>query len=162
MMGIATMANPAPTHLWIIGGIAFLWNGVFLMSDFVINQIAEPGYHAFAAETLGIPASAVTAYYAAWPLWAVAAWAIAVFGATIGAILLLIRSRFAFHAFCAGLIGSPIMGAFVISFPMPRTAGDIAMEFSEQIQPVFWRIEWLIFAAIIIYAYRLSASDVLE
>jgi hypothetical protein len=162
MMGIATMANPAPTHLWIIGGIAFLWNGVFLMSDFVINQIAEPGYHAFAAETLGIPASAVTAYYAAWPLWAVAAWAIAVFGATIGAILLLIRSRFAFHAFCAGLIGSLIMGAFVISFPMPRTAGDIAMEFSEQIQPVFWGIEWLIFAAIIIYAYRLSASDVLE
>jgi hypothetical protein len=149
-------------HLWMIGGIAFLWNGVFLLSDFVLNQIADPGYQAFASDVLGIPVSAVTGYYAAWPLWAVAAWAIAVFGATIGAALLLLRSRFAFHAFCAGLIGSVIMGAFVISFPMPRTAGDMAMEFSEQIQPVFWVIEWLIFAAIIFYAHRLSASQVLE
>ncbi len=71
-------------------------------------------------------------------------------------------SRFAFHAFCAGLFGSVVMGAFVISFPMPRTAGDMAMEFSEQIQPVFWVIEWLIFAAIIFYTHRLSASEVLE
>ena len=45
---------------------------------------------------------------------------------------------------------------------MPRTAGDMAMEFSEQVQPMFWVIEWLIFAAIIFYAYRLSASEVLE
>ena len=46
------------------------------------------------------------AYFESFPMWAVAFWAIGVFGGLIGCLLLLLRNRLAFHAFVASLIGT--------------------------------------------------------
>lgn len=156
------MANPAPMHLWVIGGIAFLWNAALNLSDFLLIQIADPSYLAYIAESARIPAGGVAAYYALWPWWATAGWGVAAFGATIGAILLLLRSRFAVHAFCAGLVGSIIAGAFMSNAPFPRTAGDMEMQFLVEITPYLWAVEWVIFLAFIVYARHLAVRRVLE
>src|SRR5690606_12077738 len=45
------------------------------------------------------------AHYASYPVWMDIAWPVGVFGSLIGSILLLLRSRYAFHAFVISLIG---------------------------------------------------------
>jgi hypothetical protein len=156
------MKRPAPVHLWIIGGIAFLWNAALNLSDFLLIQIGDPAYHAYIAEVAQIPVEGVGAYYALWPWWATVGWGAAAFGATIGAILLLLRSRFAVHAFCAGLIGSIIAGVFTSNAPFPRTAGDMGMQIAVEITPYIWAVEWVIFFVFILYARHLTLRQVLE
>jgi hypothetical protein len=46
------------------------------------------------------------AYFESFPLWAVAFWAIGVFGGVIGCLLLLFKNRFAFHVLLASAIGT--------------------------------------------------------
>ena len=45
-------------------------------------------------------------YFASFPLWAVAFWAIGVFGGVIGCLLLLLENRLAFHVLLASVIGA--------------------------------------------------------
>ncbi len=45
-------------------------------------------------------------YFESFPLWAVALWAIGVFGGAIGCLLLLLKSRLAFHVLLASMIGA--------------------------------------------------------
>ena len=45
-------------------------------------------------------------YFESFPWWAVAFWAIGVFGGVIGCLLLLLKNRLAFHVLLASLIGS--------------------------------------------------------
>ena len=156
------MTKPAPVHLWIIGGIAFLWNAALNLSDFLLIQIGDPAYHAYIAEAARIPVEGVGAYYALWPWWATAGWGAAAFGATIGAILLLLRSRLAVHAFCVGLAGSVIAGIFVSNAPFPRTAGDWEMQLLVDLTPYFWAVEWVVYLAFILYARHLTVRQVLE
>jgi len=45
-------------------------------------------------------------YFESFPWWAVAFWAITVFGGVIGCLLLLLRNRLAFHVLLASVIGA--------------------------------------------------------
>jgi hypothetical protein len=46
------------------------------------------------------------AYFESFPLWAVAFWAIGVFGGVIGCLLLLLKNRLAFRVLLASVIGT--------------------------------------------------------
>ena len=85
-----------PWHLWVVGVLALLWNagGAF---DYVMTQTRNADYlAAFTPEQLD--------FFFGFPVWVNAAWAIAVWGAVLGSILLLLRSRFAVSVFWVSLV----------------------------------------------------------
>lgn len=89
-----------PRHLWVVGGIALLWNAFGAM-DYVMTQTKNEAYmSSFTPEQLE--------FFYGFPAWVVAAWAIAVWGGVIASVLLLARKRFAVQAFLASLIAMAI------------------------------------------------------
>ena len=87
-----------PWHLWLIGIIGGLWSVMGVIS-FMLTQM-----HVEAVMSRYPPQQ--RAYFESFPLWAVAFWAISVFGGVIGCLLLLLKNRFAFHALLASVIGA--------------------------------------------------------
>jgi hypothetical protein len=86
-----------PVHLWIVGVISLLWNfgGVY---DYVMTEMGNADYLAmFTPEQ--------RAYFENFPAWMVAFWALGVWGAFAGSILLLFRSRHAMMAFALSILG---------------------------------------------------------
>ena len=83
-----------PWHIWAVGIVAFLW---YAMGAATI-QLAQ------LAMLPGLDAGEI-AYYAAKPLWLVAATAIGTYGSVLGSVLLLLRSRAADVVFGLSLAG---------------------------------------------------------
>src|SRR5687768_11459272 len=80
-----------PLHLWIVGVIALLWNA-FGCLDYILTQTNNADYLAqFTNEQ--------RAYMESFPMWNEAAWAVGVWAALLGSLLLLLRSRWAVTAF---------------------------------------------------------------
>ncbi|MCC7268785.1 MAG: hypothetical protein IT546_15805 [Caulobacteraceae bacterium] len=88
-----------PWHLWVVGVVSALWNG-FGVYDYLCTKMQGEAYLSGMGMT-----EAQIAHYAAYPFWMNAAWAIGVWGSLIGSLLLLARSKFAFHAFVLSAIG---------------------------------------------------------
>jgi hypothetical protein len=98
-----------PWHLWLIGIIGALWNSMGVIS-FVLTQMqVEAVMSQFPPQQ--------REYFESFPLWAVAFWAIGVFGGVIGCLLLLLENRLAFHVLLASAIGaivSTLGGLFLL------------------------------------------------
>jgi hypothetical protein len=111
-----TMKAATPWHLWAVGGISLLWNA-FGGYDFVMSMTQGETYWRASGMT-----DAMIAYYNAMPAWMYAPWVLGVWGAVAGSILLLLRSRFAVHAFALSLIGalvSLLYGLVIDKAPPP-------------------------------------------
>ena len=141
--------HTTPRHVWVVGGIALLWNAFGAM-DYVMTQTKNEAYmSSFTPEQLE--------FFYGFPAWVVAAWAIAVWGGVVGSVLLLVRKRFAVQAFLASLIGMVITtfhnyvlssgfevaGDFVLSAPAEeQTFQDgsvaVARRILNQIRPPGW------------------------
>jgi len=104
-----------PWHLWLIGLLSLLWNagGAF---DYLMMKTGNAAY-------LAQLTAAQRAFYEGYPLWVNIAWGLGVWGAVLGSLLLLLRSRLAIHAFALSLLGMAgnFAWGFVIS-PTPMTA----------------------------------------
>ena len=98
-----TVTARAPAHLWIVGALALLWNA-FGCYDYVMTRMRNTEY--FEGMMPGTDPDAVLAYIDSFPVWAQAGWGFGVWGGLAGAILLLIRNRYAVWAFALSLIGS--------------------------------------------------------
>ncbi|MEP3050582.1 MAG: hypothetical protein ABJP48_11380 [Erythrobacter sp.] len=101
----------APWHLWVVGVLTLLWNSVggFSYTMTRLGKLAD----------LGMTADQI-AYFDSHPAWANAIWAMGVWGAIAGSILLLLRSRWAVTALLiavVGLIGSNIFQYFLTQTP---------------------------------------------
>lgn len=93
-------AKQTPWHLWVISGIALLWNAMGAF-DYVMTQTGNEAYmSSFTPEQL--------AFFYGFPPWVVAAWAIAVWGGVLGALLLLLRRRLAVGVFLISLVAMVI------------------------------------------------------
>lgn len=110
-------AQPAPTpkHLWAIGILSLLWNA-FGAYDYAMSHIGGLAYF----ESMGLDAAAF-AWFEAFPAWATAAWAIGVWVSVAGAILLLLRSRYAAPAFLLSLLGSLVSFAYQFTSDRPAS-----------------------------------------
>jgi hypothetical protein len=87
----------APLHFWIVSVLSLLWNAVGAF-DYSATQLRVESYmSAFTPEQLE--------YFYSFPAWAVACWAIGVWGALLGSIGLLLRQRWAVWAFGASILG---------------------------------------------------------
>jgi hypothetical protein len=92
-----------PWHLWLVGVIALLFNAIGVF-DFVMSMAQGATYMASAGMT-----PAQIEHYQEMPAWMTAVWAIGVWGAMLGSVLLLLRSKLAFPVFAVSL------GAFLLS-----------------------------------------------
>lgn len=87
----------APWHLWLVGAIAVLFNAIGVF-DFVMSMAQGAVYMAKAGMT-----PAQIAHYQEMPAWMTLVWAIGVWGAFLGSILLLLRNRLALPVFAVSL-----------------------------------------------------------
>ncbi|MBA4807477.1 hypothetical protein [Brevundimonas sp.] len=91
-----------PWHLWLVGVLSLLWNG-FGAFDFIQTTTRGEAY----MREMGFGPEMI-AYYNAMPSWMYGPWILGVWGAVIGSILLLVRSRWAVTAFAASLLGAAV------------------------------------------------------
>jgi len=112
-----------PVHLWIVGIVSLLWNagGAF---DYTMTETRNAWYLSnFTPEQLE--------WVAGFPPLMIGFWALGVWGALAGSLLLLFRSRYAFHAFLLGLLGLLVTTIWQYSTPMPAgTLTAFAIGFS--------------------------------
>ena len=92
-----------PWHLWLIGGIAVLFNAIGVF-DFVMSMAQGAKYQASAGMTPD-----QIAHYQQMPSWMMVVWAVGVFGAFLASILLLLRRKLALPVFVLSL------AAFLVS-----------------------------------------------
>lgn len=105
-----TAAARTPWHLWVVGIVGVLWNA-YGCYDYVMTHTGGEAY----LRSLGLN-DAQIAYYHAMPAYMTAVWAIGVWGGLLGAVLLLLRSKWALHVFiasCAAFVFSVIYTYFL-------------------------------------------------
>ena len=87
-----------PWHLWLVGLVGVLWSSMGVVSFMLTQMNVEAVMSRFPPQQ--------REYFESFPLWAVAFWAIGVFGGVIGCLLLLLRNRLAFPVLLASVIGA--------------------------------------------------------
>ena len=92
-----------PRHLWAVGVIAVLFNAIGVF-DFVMSMARGAEYMASVGMT-----PAQIAHYQEMPAWMMAVWAIGVWGAMAGSVLILLRNKLAAPVFAVSL------AAFLVS-----------------------------------------------
>ncbi len=110
------VSGPArtPWHLWAVGILGLLWNayGGF---DYFMSKTRGDAY----LQSVGMTPEQI-AHFNAMPSWMTVVWAVGVWGALLGAVLLLMRSRYAVPVFAASLVAYvlSLVYAYLIA-PMP-------------------------------------------
>lgn len=146
---MATQSAVRPRwYFWAIGVVSLLWNSGGPI-DWVMTKTHNAAY-------LAAMTHEQQAWMAGYPLWMEAAWVLGVWGAILGSILLLARSRFAVAVFAislAGLIVSTIYQYSVSAMPASlKTPGGIG----------FTAALWVVATALLWFAVRMRARGVLR
>lgn len=100
---------------WLIGAVALIWNLAGAVNFFVQMN----------PEMLAMYRPAEQAIVESRPAWATAAFALAVFGGSLGGLLLLFRRSAARHLFIASLLGVVVTMADTLSADIDFGAGEI-------------------------------------
>ena len=90
----------APTHLWLVGGLATLWNA-FGAYDYTMTRMGNLEY----LSQFGADGGEILAWIDGFPMWAQIGWGLGVWMGLLGSVLLLLRSRWAVPAFGLSLVG---------------------------------------------------------
>ncbi|MCU0234152.1 MAG: hypothetical protein MUE90_09020 [Thermoanaerobaculales bacterium] len=135
-----------PVHLWVVGVLALLWNGMGAF-DYVATQFKLEFYmQQFTPEQL--------AYFYGFPAWAVSGWAFGVWGAFVGSIGLLLRKRWAVWAFAASIAGMVVSSVYTFGLSegvkIMGTGGAI-----------FTAIIWVVAIFLLLYARAQAKRGVL-
>lgn len=141
-----------PWHLWVVGVISLLWNLVGA-TDYTMSQLRNPTWMEAGAEQMGVTASQMIAYIDGFPVWMHGFWALGVWGAVAGSVLLLMRSRLAVWSFGASLLGLAATQFYRALAPQPEWArGDVA----------FNLVLWSIATFLLIYAVSMRNKGVIR
>lgn len=135
-----------PIHLWIIGVITLLWNlvGAF---DYLMTQTQNEGYmEQFTQAQLD--------YFYGFPMWVEVFWALAVWGAVLGSILLLLRKCLALPVLAVSLVSMVITAIY--NFGMSN-----GMEVMGTGGFMFTVAIFLVAAGLVYYAFAMKKRDVL-
>jgi hypothetical protein len=136
-----------PWHLWAIGMVGLLWSAMGVLSFMLTQLKVEAVMSQFPPQQ--------RAYFESFPLWIVACWAIGVFSGVVGCVLLLLKNRFAFHAWRASLIGAIVTnlgGLFLLGgMEVMRETGGLG----------FTIIPIVVAALLTYYAWAMSRRGVL-
>lgn len=146
------LTGRAPWHLWAVGVVSFLWN-CFGAVDYTMSQTRNDAYLAASADNMGISAADMIAYIDSFPAWQHTFWALGIWGALLGSVLLLIRSRYAVWSFGASLMGLAVTQVYQATVPKPDWA-DTASGMTIVI--------WSIATFLLIYATSMRNKGVLR
>lgn len=142
------MDGRTPLHLWIVGVIATLWNGLGAF-DYLMTQTRNEAYLANFTDPQRV-------YFESFPIYMEAAWAFGVWGGVAGSLLLLARSRWAEIAFgvsLAGLAASTVYQYVLTSPPDEMKSGAmIAMNVAI----------WVVCIGLFVYAREMRSKGVLR
>lgn len=142
----ATRAK-APAYFWLVAVLSLLWNA-FGCLDFTMTVTRNPDYLAqFPPE--------IVDFIDTFPTWAIAVWALGVWGSLLGSVLLLLRSRWAVAAFGASLLGLALSTIYQVSADMPDvmvTGANLAITI----------VIWAVVIALLWFAVRMRARGVLR
>lgn len=130
-----------PWHLWVVGVLSLIWHagGAF---DYLMSHL-RPAFY------MDMMPPGMVEYLNGYPVWATAAWAIGVWGAVLGSLLILLRSRLAVPVLWLAMVGLLVNTAhnYLISDTnLEQITGRGAMLFSLAI--------FVILALVLAYASR--------
>lgn len=144
---MTTITQPraaTPVHLWVVGVVTLLFNsmGIISYTTTKLGMLAE----------MGLTPSQI-AFMDSYPAWVSGFWALGVWGAFAGSVLLLARSRFAVPAMWAALVGLAVTTFYhyvLITVPadMQAPALDVTI--------------WITTLFLLIYAGRMAKAGVLR
>ena len=138
-----------PWHLWLVGVIAVLFNSIGVF-DFVMSMTQGPAYLASAGMT-----PAQIEHYQHMPAWMTVDWAIGVFGALAGSVLILLRNKLAWPVLAVSL------AAFLISVAYTYVLTDGGKIMGSQMAVTSAVIAGLL-ALFICYAWWMTRRGVLK
>ncbi|AWW74062.1 hypothetical protein CD351_06430 [Erythrobacter sp. KY5] len=133
-----------PWHLWVVGILTLLWNAVGGFS-YTMTRLGM-------LESLGM-SEAEIAFFESHPVWANTFWAMGVWGAIAGSILILLRSRFAVHATVIAIIG--LIGTTIFQYAMIEVPASLQ-------SPALTIMIWVTTLFMLIYASRMTQNGVLR
>lgn len=142
----------APGHLWVVGALSLPLN-LMGAADYTFSQAGNRVWIEAGAERMGIAAAEMIAYIDSFPAWMHAFWALGTWGAVVGSVLLLVRSRFAAWSFAISLLGLAVTQFYRVLTPQPEWAqGD----------PSFNLLLWSVASFLLIYAVSMTRKGVLR
>ena len=136
----------APWHFWVVAVIAVLWNG-FGGFDYTMSHLQGEAFY----RQMGM-AEAQIDFMRSYPTWMHGVWAIGVWGSVAGTILLLLRTKWAFHAFVISLLGA--LGNLAYTAATPGAAQTMGL-----LMPVVISVICLFF---IWYSWTMTKRGVLR
>lgn len=135
----------APWHLWVVGILTLLFNSVGGFS-YTMTRLGR-------LEQLGM-SEAEIAFFESAPVWSNASWALGVWGAITGSVLILLRSRFAVHAVIVAIIG--LLGSNYWQY-------GVATDVPESLQsPALTVMIWVSTLFMLFYSTRMVRAGVLK
>ena len=148
------VTKTVPWHLWVVGLLGLLFT-LFGAYDYTMSQLGDRDYIAAAMEPMGVNADDAVAYFSSFPLWADFVWALGVWGAVAGAVLPLLRSRFAVPAFIVSLVGLVLSNAYSLTNPMEGMTDSAATYVAVAVVAA-------VMVALTVYAHRMRRRGVLR
>jgi hypothetical protein len=142
MSGAELGAARTPWHVWVVGVVTLLFNAMGIIS-YLTTKLGM-------LEQMGLNPEQI-AFMNSYPAWVSAFWALGVWGAFAGSVLVLARSRWAVTAMgiaLVGLIGTTLGNYVVLDVPaaMQAPALDVAI--------------WVVTLFLLIYAMRMTKAGV--
>ena len=138
-----------PWHLWVVGVVSLLINA-FPVADFTLTNMQNEFW-------LSPLTAAQRSFILGAPLWADAFWALGGFGAFIGSLLLLMRSRLAVTAFILSIVG--LAGSTLYQHVLQ---GETTRELFQNVALYVTLTIWAIMLALLFYARAMKATGVLR
>ncbi|MFM5918073.1 MAG: hypothetical protein ACKOOL_11160 [Novosphingobium sp.] len=118
-MNEARGAAKVPLSFWIVASIGVLWNG-FASLMFWLTATKDPG-------TIAHTSPAMVEALDRTPIWAMAAWGLAVGAALLGSLLLVLRRRMAVAAFVVSLVGLLVLTLYQVASNMPMSVAQVVV-----------------------------------
>lgn len=141
--------SKAPIGFWIISGLSLLWNA-FGAFDYTMTQTKNAQYlAAFTPEQ--------RAYFDSFPAWMDATWALGVWGALAGSVLLLLRNHHAVTAFGLSLVG--LLVSSIWQFGVSEVKASEIMPPEAMYITIFI---WVVAIALFFYARKKRSAGVLR
>ena len=126
-----------PWHLWLVGVVTLIWNGVGAMDYYMTATKNQTYMSGFSPEQLE--------FFYSFPTWAVAGWAVGVWGGVLGSLLLLLRNKAALWVFVASFMGMLVSSTYtnvIGDVLMSQVVGPSAMIFAGVIMIVGLALVW--------------------
>ena len=149
-----SLERRTPWHLWVVGLISLAWNA-FGANDYLQTQLGNLAYFESMMDGIDATPEQALAYFQSYPAWVQAAWAIGVWGSVLGLLLLLLRSRFAVHAFALSLLGLATTTVYQLIVGQPDWLHNA-------MTTIINIVIWSIATFLLIYALSMRSKGVLR